>query len=255
MTYPKSPPILIILVIQAAVFVALYLSMPTLDELAGFGVPLFWKMCGQGAIAAAITKFLKYGWGWVVGQLVAPPSAILALGLGLPFWVYPVILILLVLVFWNVATNRVPLYLTNTETSKALLRLIPKKKKVKFVDLGSGLGGTLRYLARQAPDSHFVGIESAPLPFALSWCLGKVSGCDNLEFRFRDIWKENLSEFDIVYCFLSPVPMPRLFDKAQGELSSGSLLISNSFRVPDHDPDRVVRVKDGRKTELLIWKI
>jgi SAM-dependent methyltransferase len=254
MQYPKTPPILIILTIQGAVFACLYLVMPIFNGFAGFGIPLFWQMCGQGAIAAVVTKLCKFGWGWVVGQLVAPPVAILVLGLGLPVWVYPVVFALLVLIFWNVASNRVPLYLTNTMTSDSLLKLIPGNRNVKFVDLGSGLGGTLRHLARQAPDSEFVGVESAPLPFVVSWCLGKLSGCNNLEFRFRDIWKENLSEFDMVYCFLSPVPMPRLYEKVQDELAPGSLFISNSFRVPDHEPDRVVKVKDGRKTELLIWK-
>lgn len=255
MTASNRSPIFAILAIQAVAFGGLYLVMPSVSALAGFGIPVFWQMFAQGLVSAAITKFFNFGWGWVIGQFLAPPLVILALGLGLPVWIYPVILILLVLIFWNVATNRVPLYLTNTETSAALSMLILNKKKVKFVDLGSGLGGTLRYLASQSPAARFYGVESAPLPFALSWCLGKLSGKSNLEFRFRDIWKQDLSEFDVVYCFLSPVPMARLFAKAQEELKPGSLFISNSFAVPDHTPDKVVTVKDGRKTELLVWKI
>ncbi|MEH6526880.1 MAG: class I SAM-dependent methyltransferase [Sneathiella sp.] len=255
MTVTKWPPIFAILVIQAIVFAGLSLVLPSANAIVGFAIPVFWQMCGQGVASAVITKTFKFGWGWVIGQLVAPPMVILALASGLPMWIYPTILILLVLVFWNVATNRVPLYLTNTDTSAALLKLIPKKKTVKFVDLGSGLGGTLRYLASQSAENQFYGVESAPLPFALSWCLGKFSGNHNLKFRYRDIWKEDLSEFDIVYCFLSPVPMARLFAKAQAELKPGSLFISNSFEVPDHTPNKIVTVKDGRKTELLIWKI
>ncbi|USG60116.1 class I SAM-dependent methyltransferase [Sneathiella marina] len=255
MTTANRPPIFAILAIQAVVFGGLYLAMPTVNALVGYGVPLFWQMSAQGLIAATVTKYFKFGWGWVIGQCVAPPLVILALGLGLPMWIYPVILILLVLVFWNVASNRVPLYLTNTETSAALLKLLPNKKSIRFVDLGSGLGGTLRYLASRSPESRFYGVESAPLPFIFSWCLRKLHGKDNLEFRFRDIWKEDLSEFDVVYCFLSPVPMARLFAKAQEELKPGSLFISNSFAVPDQKPDKIITVKDGRKTQLLIWKI
>lgn len=255
MTVANRSPIFAILAIQAVVFGGLYVVMPTVSAMLAFGVPLFWQMCAQGVMAAIITKFFNFGWGWVIGQVLAPPLVILALALGLPVWIYPVILVLLVLVFWNVATNRVPLYLTNSETSASLLKLLSKKKNVTFVDLGSGLGGTLRYLASQSPENQFCGVESAPIPFALSWCFGKLGGQNNLEARFGDIWKQDLSTFDVVYCFLSPVPMARLFAKAQEELKPGSLFISNSFAVPDHNPDKIVTVKDGRKTKLLIWKI
>ncbi|WP_340150178.1 class I SAM-dependent methyltransferase [uncultured Sneathiella sp.] len=253
--FRERSPVLGALAIQAVVFGVLYLLRPFAEQAMGMPVPLLWVMLAQGVLAGIVSRGFRFSLPWVVGQVIAPPLLVFALALDLPGWVFPVILLLLVLVFWNVAGNRVPLYLTNRRTSDALLKLLPRGKPVHFVDLGSGLGGTLHYLAKAAPDSRFTGLETAPLPFALSWLRGKLGGGGNLDFRFRDIFKEDLGQYDLVYCFLSPVPMARLYDKARAEMKPGSLFISNSFAVPDQKPHRVVTVKDGRRTKLLIWKM
>jgi hypothetical protein len=46
----------------------------------------------------------------------------------------------------------------------------------------------------------------------------------------------------VVYAFLSPAPMPRLWEKICAEMKPGSLFISNSFPVPGQAPDRVIEV-------------
>lgn len=249
------PPLITVLLIQGVVFAALYLLAPYLEMAIGQAIPLFWKMVAQGLIAGGITALFGLTWVWISVQILAPPLLILGVALNLPNWVFPAALAVLILVFWNVASNRVPLYLTNQTTAKAIHRLLPRKKGVHVVDLGSGLGGTLRYLAKESAAQKFTGLESAPLPFVLSWILGKLSGRRNLNFRMKNIWGQHLGDYDVVYCFLSPVPMARLFEKAQEELRPGSLFISNSFEVPGHKPDKIVKVKDRRNTRLLVWKI
>ncbi|MCF8468069.1 MAG: class I SAM-dependent methyltransferase [Sneathiella sp.] len=251
----ERSPVLAALAIQAVLFAVLYFARPYAGAMLGYAVPLLWLMLTQGVLSGFVTALLRFSWPWVAGQVIAPPLLVLALALHLPVWIFPLILLLLVLVFWNVAGGRVPLYLTNRATSAALLKLLPEKTPVHFADLGSGLGGTLRHLARNAPASKFTGLETAPLPFALSWGLGKLGGTSNLSFRFRDIFKQDLGEFDVVYCFLSPVPMPRLYEKAQAEMKPGSLFVSNSFTVPGQAPDDIVEVADRRKTKLLLWRM
>ncbi len=251
----ERSPVFAALAIQAVVFGGLYLLRPMVEGAMGAPVPLLWLALAQGLIAGIATRGFGFSVPWVIGQVVAPPLLLVALALDLPSWIFPVILILLILVFWNVAVGRVPLFLTNRTTSEAILKQLPKKKGLHMADLGSGLGGTLRYLAKNRPDARFSGLETAPLPFALSWLLGRLSGVKNLDFRFRDIFKEDLSELDVVYCFLSPVPMPQLFDKAKAEMKPGSLFISNSFEVPGHKPHKIVKVDDRRQTKLMIWRM
>jgi hypothetical protein len=51
-----------------------------------------------------------------------------------------------------------------------------------------------------------------------------------------------LGDYDVVYAFLSPAPMPRLWEKVQAEMQPGNLFISNSFPVPGATPDRIIEV-------------
>ncbi|MCH7937526.1 MAG: hypothetical protein IH994_10635 [Proteobacteria bacterium] len=126
---------------------------------------------------------------------------------------------------------------------------------VRFADLGCGLGGPVLDLARRRPDGNFTGIESAPLPFALAWLRLRFAGLANVKVLFGDYRSHGLGEYDVVYAFLSPVPMPDLFDKAKHEMKSGSLLISNTFDVPGHPADETVEVADRRRTSLYLWRL
>jgi len=251
----KFPPVFVAILIQAVIWLVLKTVLPLVQGQFDLSLPFFWIMILQGGLAAALTYYAGLSYWWIIIQAAAPPLLVFALILQIPVWIFPILLVLLLMTFWNVAINRVPLYLTNDLTAEKIETLIPEKEGLVFVDLGSGLGGTLRHIAAKRPDQQFVGIESAPVPFLLSWLLGKLLGTGNLRFVYGSFWKIDLSSFDVIYCFLSPVPMPDLFAKAKSEMKTGSHFISNSFKVPDHKPNRTVTVKDGRKTKLMIWKI
>ena len=77
----------------------------------------------------------------------------------------------------------------------------------------------------------------------------------NSEIRFLNFWNLDLAPFDVVYGFLSPAPMTRLYDKAKAEMKPGSLFISNSFTVPSRAADQIVELDDRRRTRLHIWRM
>ena len=176
-----------------------------------------------------------------------------SLALPIAPWLYGAAFIVLVLVFWNATSDRVPLSLTNRRTWAALADMLPETNDFAFVDLGCGIGGLLADLARRRPAARWIGVESAPIPFALAWLRLKLTGRPIVELRFADMWRQDLAEFDIVYCFLSPAPMPNLFDKEQREMKPGSRLISTSFVVPSHPADEVIEVDGRRQTRLHVW--
>ncbi len=217
--------------------------------------PIWLFVIMQGALAAALGRFAGLAWWWVPLHLTLPPAVLVVQAAGLPAWIYPVGFALLALVFWNSAGDRVPLYLTNRRTWDALARLLPEDRPVRVIDLGSGLGGVGLYLAGSRPDSQFVGIESAPLPFVIAWARHRIHRFPNLTFRYGDFWQTDLAEHDVVYCFLSPEPMPKLFEKACAEMRPGSMLISNSFQVPGAPPDETVELDDRRGTTLNVWRM
>ncbi len=251
----KIPPIFVALTIQVFAFLILYLSLPQIEIQFNLIIPVIFKVLAQGMIAAFGSYCLKQSYWWILIQVFFPLLLLMALRVDAPIWIFPIIIVLLAAVFWNVVFNRVPLYLTNDKTARKLLTIIPKTKGLKFVDLGSGLANTIRDLAVERPFQTFYGYETAPGPYVLSWLLTRFKGLRNVHLRLTSIWNTNLAEYDVVYCFLSPVPMQRLYEKAKAEMKPGSLFISNSFVVPDEKPDRTVTVSDSRKTKLMIWKI
>jgi SAM-dependent methyltransferase len=204
----------------------------------------------QGAVAALLALTFGAERWWLALHLGFAPALVLAPRLAIaPGW-YLGAFVLLLLIYWSSFRSRVPLYLTNRSTAQALLSLIPQREAVSCLDLGSGTGGLLRVLAKARPDCHFTGIETAPLPWLLSRLGGRMT---NLAFRRADFWREDLGRYEVVYAFLSPVPMPRLWHKARAEMRPGSLLVSNSFPVPDVAATQIVEVGDRRGTRLYCY--
>lgn len=207
---------------------------------------LFHGVC---ALCAAAVMRLPRWWWWISFFFV--PLAVLAQDLNLPPWVWLFAFVLLLLVFWRTDSSRVPLYMSNALTAQALLQRLPVTP-CQLIDLGCGDGRLLRQLARARPDCVFVGMEHAPLTWVWAWFLGR--GLPNLQILYGSFWDHHLGAYDVVYAFLSPVPMPRLWAKACAEAKAGAVLVSNSFAVPEVSTILDVRVKDSRQTCLLIYQ-
>lgn len=161
--------------------------------------------------------------------------------------------ILLLLIYRGALTGQVPLYLSNTETVVALEKMLAERPRFRFIDIGSGIGTTVLPLARRFPDSHFVGVENAPL----TWLTGywRCRHQPNLKWRWGSYWTTNLANFDFVYAFLSPAPMAELWQKAKTEMLPGSLLISNSFPIPDIEPQQIVEIDCNPMRTLYCYRL
>jgi SAM-dependent methyltransferase len=148
----------------------------------------------------------------------------------------------------------VPLYLSSGEASNALAGLLPLKQGFRLLDLGAGFGGVLADLRVKRPDGHFVGIEIAPLPFAVGWLRGKFSG-RNCHLQRGNFWFHDMAPYDVVYAYLSPVPMGDLWRKAAAEMRPGSLLVSNTFPVPGVKPDETLQLADFHRSRLYLYRM
>lgn len=207
----------------------------------------------QGLAAAAVTPLLGLPRWWIPLQAGFLPALAVVLQFQLPPVIYLVGFVLLWLVFRSNTRERVPLYLSNQATWEALSQILIGYESPHFLDLGCGLGGTLRHLAPRHPGGRFHGVESAPLPFLISSL--RLARWDNARVHLGDLWQEDLGRFDVVYAFLSPEPMPALWTKARDEMRTGTLLVSNSFEVPDVAPTQVLSLNDKRRTRLFIYRM
>jgi SAM-dependent methyltransferase len=205
----------------------------------------------QGLCAAYTSHKLDAPPWWHAIHLGFMPLAVLASRLELPPGWYLGAFLLLLVVYWRVAQSRVPLYLSSEAAATVVAAFLPDQP-CRIMDLGCGNGMFLRRMARLRPDCSFVGVEYAPLPWL--WARLACAGSANCRIVRADYWRQPLAEYDLVYAFLSPVPMARLWAKACGEMKAGARLVSNTFAIPDQEPDAVVDVPDGRRTRLYCYR-
>ncbi|MFZ4538767.1 class I SAM-dependent methyltransferase [Propionivibrio sp.] len=235
----------------AAVFSVLSLAWPYF----GFrGEELPWPETALaiGAVALLIAILTRQPWWWwLIHALFAPLAwGISALSID-PGW-FLLAFILLLLVYRGALSGQIPLYLSNNDTAAALAQLMPTRPGMRFIDLGAGIGSVVLPLAKAQPETQFTGVENAPA----TWLAGyfRTAGLANCKWRWGDIWRVNLAGYDVVYAFLSPAPMPALWEKIQGEMRPGSLFISNSFAIPGVAASSVVEIDDARHTRLYCYQ-
>ncbi len=250
-----ATPLARVLLAQAIGAATAFAAAIVLSAWAGATVPLFVVLAATGVIAAWLGNKMRLARWWIPVQMNLAPAAVLVSLAAVPPRLFLTAFILLGLVYWNSARNRVPLYLTNRTTFDAIAQLIPATPGARFLDVGHGIGGILIYLTASRPEVHLTGIESAPLPLLYSWLRARFRSCPNLTLRYGDFWKLDFGDYDIVYAFLSPEPMPALYEKARREMKPGTRLVSNSFTVPGNAPDETIVLGDRRKTQLHIWNI
>ncbi len=249
------PPALTALLTQllALLMVALIAAAApalTPERLAGY---FPWALL-QGIIAAAIGHRLGMAIWWLPIHAVFAPALVAALAFALPpLWYFGVALVL-ALVYGKTYQTQVPLYPSSRAATHAIASLLPRQHGFSFLDLGSGCGGLLHQLGKARPDGNYHGIEAAPLPFLLGKCRGffMPTGC---RLGWGDFWQRDFAPYDVVYAYLSPVPMAALWRKAQAEMRPGSIFISNSFAVPGVTPERSLELDDFEGSTLHVWRL
>ncbi len=212
---------------------------------------VFWLL--QGSLAAGCGFFLGLSRWWVPINFAFVPLLAGVSALGLPPWAFLAGFVLTALFYWNSFAGGVPLYLTGNETLERVGGLVKElNRPVQFIDLGCGFGGNLHRLSKQFPESQFHGVETAPMVFVVAWV--RCVFCGNCRIRYQSLWAQDLSRYDVVYCFLSPVPMPELWQKARKEMRKGTLLVSNTFEVPGVPAHQIIEMHDWRSSKILVWK-
>lgn len=250
------PPVAAFLLQGAGCLTAL--ACAALARQIGYTIALMPFAFLSGLIAALFSRLFGLpGW-WLLIQMFFLPALVWALSFDLPpNWFLAAFLVLLA-IYWSTFRTQVPLYLSSHKAWRALETLLPAastEKSFTFLDLGSGVGGVLAHLAKARPDGRFHGVESAPLPFLASRLRIGLGGYRNCLVKWGSLWSLDLSRYDVVYAYLSPVPMERLWLKAKSEMRPGTLFVSNTFAVPDHPPHDMIALDDLHRSVLHIWRM
>ncbi|PCH59423.1 MAG: trans-aconitate methyltransferase [Gammaproteobacteria bacterium] len=206
----------------------------------------------EGLIAATLGILAGLRAWWIPINFLFFPLLYIGLNYSInPLW-YLAIFSTLWLLNWNAFTEQVPLYLSGKKTINALANQLGKNKPFTFADFGCGLASVLLPLARQFPNAHFIGYETAPLPYLIAKL--RSTGISNLDIKRQSFWSTNWNAYDVIYCFLSPAPMPAIATQANQQIRPGAVLVSNTFALPQQAAAKVIEVSDLRKTQLFIYQ-
>ena len=120
----------------------------------------------------------------------------------------------------------------------AFMDAVPMRPGQLLVDIGCGDGRVLRK-ARNRYGVKAIGYELNLLAYlkAKLLCLG----LKDVEIIWRDFWTVDLSDADVVFCYLFPDVMKDLAAKLKSDLTTGAVVVSCNFDLPGFTPDRVLR--------------
>jgi trans-aconitate methyltransferase len=127
---------------------------------------------------------------------------------------------------------------TSRKRISAFLDAVPMQPDQLLVDIGCGDGRVLRKV-RKRYGVRAVGYELNLLAYlkAKLLCLGWRS----VEVKWRNFWGADLSEADVVFCYLFPDVMRDLAAKLKANGKPGAVVVSCNFDLPGFMPEQVLR--------------
>jgi len=205
----------------------------------------------HGLVAAALTWVAGLAVWWRAIEFFFPLAVLAAWSLQLPSWLFLAVFLVLLGLYWSTFRTQVPYYPSNPAVWDAVRQQLPPPRMpeqgngrpLRVIDIGSGLGGFVMYLARVRPDIECVGIELAPLPWLYSRVRAAITG-SRARFVLGDYERLDFAQFDLVFAYLSPAAMGGLWRKAEAEMCPDAILISYEFAIDARAPDQTILATD-----------
>jgi SAM-dependent methyltransferase len=146
--------------------------------------------------------------------------------------------------------NGAPFVPTPMEAVENVLKLAKIKRGEKIYDIGCG-DGRMVYLAAKEYGADATGFELSPLVY----CLARIRHLfwrSKAKIRFANFKSKDLSDADVIVCYLLPDTLARLQEKLDRELKKGARVVSYAFPVGNwkvsHRQER-----DAAKNIAPIW--
>jgi SAM-dependent methyltransferase len=119
-----------------------------------------------------------------------------------------------------------------------------------FYELGTGTGRVSREALKMG--ASVTGFELSPLAWIWSF-ISLASVGKPFRLKFRNFFKEDLCDADVLYIFLMPEPIKKLAKKIEKELRKGSTVISYVFPITSREPERII--SEEGQANIYIYKV
>jgi hypothetical protein len=147
--------------------------------------------------------------------------------------------------FFNVLfRGQAPFISTNKKIIKKAVEKIQLNVGETVYELGCGRALFLKSLAKKFPAARYRGVEHSLLPYWLAKLQNAVAK-SKIEIIKDNFFKINLSDANLIYCYLNPKMMEELSLKIKSECRPGTKIISYQFSLPGARLEKFI--KDGSK--------
>ena len=152
--------------------------------------------------------------------------------LGMTAFLFLMLLTVLINIF-----AKVPFVPTSKRIIRHIAKLAKLKKGERVYDLGCGDG---RFLieAQKYTKVTARGFENAPIPYIWAHMRKWLSGA-KMNVSMKNFFHQNLSDADVIYCYLGPDVMTQLGKKFRKECRKGTRIYSNTFSIHGFTPTKV----------------
>lgn len=152
-------------------------------------------------------------------------------------------LLILFLIYWLVVpVLTAPFFISSIKDMLAMFELADLGPEDKVVDLGSGDGRVVLAASRVAKSA--VGIEINPFLTLFSRFMAVMSANGKIKFKNKDMFKENLKKYNVVFIYLLPSSLEKLKQKLQTELEPGTRVVTHSFAIKGWEPKNTKKIEN-----------
>lgn len=177
------------------------------------------------------------------------------------FRMFEIALIALICLFsisilWYTLKTGIPPMPSSGRVCRVILEASEKAAEGPIIDLGSGWGGLLFALARKYPDRPVIGYELSWLPWIYSQAYSVIFRLKNVRIYRQNFLTTQLPDATLLICYLHPKGMQALQKKLSSDGQKlNTLLISNTFALPENQPVETLRIDDLYRTPIYIYRL
>ena len=142
---------------------------------------------------------------------------------------------------------------SSNQARRTMLDMVPNSDAFHIIELGSGWGHLAFAVRTRFPQARITGYEASLFPWLWSAICTRWKR-NEVEFKKGDFFEADLSNADVVLTYLYTGAMQKIAEH-QASLTPGTILISNTFRVPGWTPDEVVELDDLYRTRIYRYTV
>jgi len=121
-----------------------------------------------------------------------------------------------------------------------------------IVDMGSGAGGLVRFIARAMPSATVTGLDLSVPAHGLASLRARIFGPRNARFQLMDFNNYDLSKTDIVVTYLPGAILNKLSDHLK-TLPKDAVVLCLSYPLPENDWTMYREIRTGNLFEPALY--